>query len=488
MFRRNICALFVLVGLSAAAAAQPQPVRPELAAADGAMRAGRFEDAARQYEAWLETHPDAKEVLFALGVCKIQLGQAADAITLLRRYVRLAPDSADGHAALGVALLDGAATADAKTELETAISLNRRQANAIEALARIHLVEGNPAKAVAILAAEQAADHAADRRAAEHGDPQRVELRQLFAEALIRSGDSATAASILEKELAAVRRPPVQTYVLAGWARIKSGALARAAEICEQGMRLHPDSEIESVYLSLPGPLLAERTAARLQALSSPPDVAELIALGRVLTDVDPKRQTRANEIARKLLSQAIAMDPDNPSAHYNYGRALSHSDIHGALAAWEKALALGGSDDLRLQVYTQLGKAKDLQSDTRGAEDAFKAALDINRRLPTRVPEAAIEYVRFLQLAGRSSDAERLIDEIVAWNPWAPEARVERARLLAARGRWTQVVSEGEFVLRNAEERKELQRVAHMLLAQAYYRLQQPEKAQVHRAWLEAR
>jgi hypothetical protein len=78
-------------------------------------------------------------------------------------------------------------------------------------------------------------------------------------------------------------------------------------------------------------------------------------------------------------------------------------------------------------------------------------------------------------------------VGEIVGWNPWAPEARIERARMLADKGRWPDVVTEGEFVLRAAAGNRELLRVAHLLLARAYYRLDQPAKAQVHREWLES-
>jgi predicted Zn-dependent protease len=94
---------------------------------------------------------------------------------------------------------------------------------------------------------------------------------------------------------------------------------------------------------------------------------------------------------------------------------------------------------------------------------------------------------VRFLRLTSRSAQAEEVLKETAAWNPWAPEVHVERARLLADEGRWTEVVEAGEFVLRNAGAAGDLERVAHHLLARAYTRLNDPEKAQVHRTWIEA-
>ena len=148
-----------------------------------------------------------------------------------------------------------------------------------------------------------------------------------------------------------------------------------------------------------------------------------------------------------------------------------------GALAQWEQALTLQPADDLRMQVLTQIARARDDSSDVTGAEAAFREALALNRRLPRRVAESALDYVRFLQRQARPAEAAALVDEVVGWNPWAPEARVEKARLLADAGKWPEVVVEGEFVLANAGGSRSLQRAAHLLLARAYYRMQQPEK-----------
>lgn len=459
-----------IICLTAAA----QSAKDQLASADAAMQAGCFADAARQYEAWLKTRPDSKEVLFALGLCYLQLGRRGEAVATLRKYVSLAPESASGHAALGIALLDGTKTAEAKAELERAVQLNPKQSDAVEALARIYLVEGQAGKAAAML----------QPLASPEGSE---EIRTLLGEALIQVGQAEAATALFERALAAHPHNTPQTYALAAWANLKSGNTARAAEICEQGMRLYLDSQIEGVYLSLPATVLAERVGARIQNLQKKPDVAEMIALGRVLIDADPARKTRANEIAQRLLAHAIELAPDNASAHYNYGRALSRTSIERALAEWEKALALNPNDELRLQIYTQIGNSKRDLADFNGAEQAFRAALEINRRIPKRRPEAAIEYVRFLQLRSRAAEAEALLQEILNWNPLSPQAHLEWAKLLAARGLWDKVVEEGEFVLRNAGENEELLRSAHALLARAYHRLNRPEKAQWHRSWLES-
>ena len=466
--------LYAFITLIVCLTAAAQSASPPLASADAAMQAGRFADAAREYEAWLKTYPDSKGVLLALGICYVQLGRQNEAVATLRRYVKLVPESAAGHAALGIALLDGAKTAEAKAELETAIRLNPKQADAIEALARVHLIEGKTEEAVSLLQPLVAAGA-------------NEETLALLGDALIKAGQAQAASAMLERALQANPRSTPQLYALTAWAHLKAGDLARAAEVSERGMRIYPDSEIEAVYLSLPAPLLAERIGARIERLQKAPDVAELVAVARVLIDADPARKTRANEIAQRLLAHAIELAPDNASAHYNYGRALSQSSLERALKEWEKALALQPSDELRLQIFMKIGAAKLDLSDFEAAERAFQAALEINRRLPRRNPEAMLEYVRFLRLRSRTAEAEALLNETLSLNPLSLQAHLERAKLLAARGQWDKVVEAGEFVLRNAGENEDLLRFAHILLARAYLLLNQPEKAQKHRAWIES-
>ncbi len=454
--------------------AATQSAVPSLASADAAMQTGRYADAAQEYEAWLKAHPDSKEVLLALGVCYVQLERQEKAVATLSHYLKLVPRSAAGHAVLGIALLDGAKTAEAKAELETAVRLNPKQVDAVEALARVYLIEGKAHEAVSLLRPLVASG-------ANDG------TRLLLGDALIKSGQAQAASAMLERELQANPRSTSQIYAMTAWAHLKTGDIARTAEICERGMRIYPDSEIEAVYLSLPAPFLAERIGARIEHLQNLPDVAELVAVGRVLIDADAAHKTRANEIAQRLLAHAIELAPDSASAHYNYGRVLSQSNMEGALREWGKALALHSGGELRLQILIKIGVAKHELLDFEAAEDAFRVALEINRKLPRRNPEAMLEYVRFLRLRSRIAEAEALLNETLSWNPSSPQAHLERANLLVDLGKWDNVVGEGEFVLRNAGEDEELLRSAHILLARAYRRLNQPEKARLHQSWIES-
>lgn len=76
--------LYVFVTLLVCLTTAAQSASPPLASADAAMHAGRFADAAREHEAWLKAHPDAK-VLLALGIYYVQLGRPNEAVATLLR-------------------------------------------------------------------------------------------------------------------------------------------------------------------------------------------------------------------------------------------------------------------------------------------------------------------------------------------------------------------------------------------------------------------
>lgn len=438
------------------------------------MRAGRFADAAREYEAWLKSHPESEAVLLALGICYVQMGRQKEAVSTLRKHVALAPRSAAGHAALGVALLDGTRNSEAKAALETALRLDPKLTDAAEALARIHLIEGNAGHAVALLKPLAASSASA-------------ETRILLADALIRANRAREAAEILERELSKDPNAEPRAYALTAWANLKAGDERKAAEASERGMRLYPDSEIAAVYLRLPSAFLAERIGERIKRIQESPDVTEMLALGSFLLVADPARKTRAEEIAERLLSHAVELAPDDAFARFSYGRALRLKDSARAVAEWEKALSLRPDADLKMKILSGLASAKSELSDFAGAERAFREAAEINRKLPKPEAHLMIEYARFLQLLERKSEAEALIEEIVSLAPLSPHAHIERAKLLAARGRWDEAADAGEFVLLNAGEDAELLRAAHVLLARAYMRLNKPEKARSHQTWIDS-
>ncbi len=242
---------------------------------------------------------------------------------------------------------------------------------------------------------------------------------------------------------------------------------------------------VEGVYLSLPKEVLAGRLADRFDRARNTRDVRELIALARVLSDLDLRRKTEGPELAEALLARAAELAPSDPSVSYNYGRMLRTERKPDAMfAAWEKALSLNPDDQLKVLIYTRIAEHRAAPG---AKESAFRAALAINRKLPEPDPNPAFEYYLFLKQRSELDRAHALLAEILQWEPAFVPAVLERGKLSADRQDWPKAIEAGEYVLRNADGNSDLLRSAHTLLARAYNAVNQPEKAQVHEAWVEA-
>jgi tetratricopeptide (TPR) repeat protein len=283
---------------------------------------------------------------------------------------------------------------------------------------------------------------------------------------------------------------PLAAEDWAGEARssLQSKNYLEAAAICEQGMRADPNSdEIEAIYLSLPASVLAARWAERYERVWQSSDVRELIALGRALSDIDPGRKTEGPKLALGLLARAIQLAPDNPSAHFNYGRALRNAGAPGEMfAAWDKALTLHPGDALRVQIYSWIGQQRSVLMQPGPAAAAFEAAHTINQKPGLRQPRWAWEYFKFLKAQSRNEEAGKLLQTILSWSPGFIPAVLERARLSMARQEWMAAIRDAEYALRIAAGNAELERGAHSVLARAYHATHQESQARPHQSWIE--
>jgi tetratricopeptide (TPR) repeat protein len=404
-------------------------------------------------------------------------GRPAEAASVLQKWAADEPNSAPAHTALGVLLLDRLRLPEARTHLERAIALDPRRPAAAEALARVCLLQGDAARAAELLRPLAAAPEADDT------------VRLLFAQALLARGDPAAAARALEVVVSAGTRARPEVYVLAARASLAAAEPQKAAEVCERGMAAWPlDEPIETVYLSLPAEVVAARLARRFDLVQQAPDPAELIALGRVLSDMDPGRKTAGPELAEKLLSQALALAPENPAAHFFYGQALARrASPDAAFAAWDKALSFARDDEMKLAILTRIARRRQSLGQWERAGAVYRDALAIDRRLHPPRPAPAFEYFQFLRARSRQAEAARLLHEILTWDPLYALARMELARQFAERRQWPEAIQDAELALRLSGDNPGLLRAAHTLLARAYAAAAQPDKAALHQAWVES-
>ncbi len=458
------------------AASRTDPQR-SFAAAEELMKAGKVAEAARAFAQITRLRPGFAEAYFALGVADVQLGKPAEAATALRSYLKLEPDSPDGHAVLGILLFNDGRLAEARPELIEALRLDGTQIEALKTLGRIYNLEGEPAKAIALLrplAASRAADD---------------ETRTILASALLSGGDAAAADKILDGILAANPHSPLQTYVLAARAASENHELPKAFEICARGTKVYPNSErLDALAVSFPEAALIEHTSQRIERLKTHlRDVDEMIAVGRIIVAADKGKRKSSLELARALLARAAELEPENASAWYFYGRCLAAQlKAEESDTAYRKALACVRDDELRVLILGQIGYTETHFGHFDAADAAFRQSLELNRKLEHHIPESAFLYYQFLVLRERDDERHALLDEILRWEPLFPPTLLERAKDYVAREQPQKGLEDASLVARNAED-PELQRSAHFLLVKIYGMLGRSAEAQAHADWIKA-
>jgi tetratricopeptide (TPR) repeat protein len=273
------------------------------------------------------------------------------------------------------------------------------------------------------------------------------------AQAYIAQGNLAKAAESLEQALAADPDAGSEAYLTLIDCRLKLGQNDRALEAAERGVKRYPAS----------GPLLKAAGAMMLQENSS-------------------------SERAGELLERATRAAPQDAGAHYAYGLwALMNHREEIAIAAERKALALSPAEDLKVQALTFIGLGEDALKRPQRAEEAFRAALAANRKLPTLNPGAALEFAMFLTRQSRQGEAQKLLEEILKFAPGFGAAHLERAKYLSAQGDLESALAEGKMALDQAGADLKSLRAAHAFLARTCFALGRMDEAQVHQSWIES-
>jgi tetratricopeptide (TPR) repeat protein len=472
---RKTASILLLAAFSVIAVAAPAPsLEKLLTEGRDHLAAGRFEEAASRFRSALAIRSDVPEALFGLGVACGRLGRLPEAEEALRHYVRLEPSSADGRSALGMVLLMAGKPAAAKTELERALRLEPDSLETAKALASIETGQYHGERTVSLLKPFEASP--------EFDEGARLLLAAGYAE----SGNPAAAVAILSPLVQAQPAPPPEFFILAIDSGSRAGDAAFAERACALGLRLYLNSdEIEQRCLRIVPVSFVKDLEASLRG--SAEDVSALIVLGRLMTDVAETAEAPSRERGFKLLQKAAALSPSDATVLYNLGRCLRVlARPEEAIPILDRALGAHPSEELQTLVYTQIALSEQyLQHDAK-AEDAFRRAVELNRRLPRRMPEPAFRYYTFLADANKEQEAAAALDEILRWDPAFLPARMRRARSLADAGRPAEAAGEAEVVARNASPAdQELLRAAHILLLQVCTKLGRADEAAAHQAWL---
>ena len=452
-------------------------VNRDFAAGQLLLKSGKIPQAAHAFEQIVYRYPAFAEAYFSLGVSYTQLGKPSKAITALQSYVKLSSGSPDGHAVLGILLFNEGRIADARPELEWAVRLDASQGEAAKTLGRVYNLEGNPAKTIALLLPRTTAG------------PADEETRAVLARALLSSGDAAAASKLLDGILSGGSPASLQAYILAAMAARDSHDLPKALSICERAAQAYPNSEQpENLAASFPQEALIARTTQRLKEIKNRPnDVAELIAVGRIMIEADKRRRGLLLDLSNALLTHAVQLEPENAAAWYHYGRCLvAQVKPEEADAALNKALAVTHDEELRVLILAQLGFVESNLNHLDAADSAYRQSLAINRKLQHPIPSAAFLYYQFLVLRDREPEGVALREEILSWEPLFAPALLERAKTLISQEQPQKAVEAAELVTRNTED-PEVLRKAHYLLVKIYTMTGNQKAAQAHSDWIKA-
>jgi tetratricopeptide (TPR) repeat protein len=222
--------------------------------------------------------------------------------------------------------------------------------------------------------------------------------------------------------------------------------------------------------------------------------VAPLVLLIVTLSWGDLKREAEsllqrnpADDRAGELLEQAVAADPNDAEAHYLLGRwALVKRHFERAVETETRAAQLSPKIPVaQMQAWTIVAVAEDQMNEPDKADETFRRAMAINRRLPHLDPNAAYEYLKVLETGHRDGEARALTLEILKASPDYGPAHLSKAKWLAAENKSTEAVKEAEYALTRLEGNRAVERDAHYLLARLYLRLKQSGQAEPHKRWL---
>lgn len=313
------------------AAAQPQAVSEQVAAAEAAIVKSDWKAAETHLETWLAAHPADGRALFDAGYVADAQNRAEDAAALYRRAVEANPRSFEARVSLGLLLARLGKLAEARPELAAATALDPGEAGpgakarAWRALAEIDR-ESDPADASKDLleALKLSAETPADTL-----------LAAILAD---QAGQYEAAEAAYRRVLA---KDPKSAPANAGLAHlmIARKQYPEAEDLLRAALEQTPDD-----------PALNAQMAAVLAAQ----DKAEALPLMEKLHAAHPKDTAMTRMLAEvlaqagdpagsdKLYTELLAASPDDPALLVAHGQNLTRQlEFAEALAAFDKATRL---------------------------------------------------------------------------------------------------------------------------------------------------
>ena len=271
---------------------------------------------------------------------------------------------------------------------------------------------------------------------------------------LAKEGNCAAAVQTLASALATSHAPTAAPYLLLSDCATQMNRPADAEQILRKGLAAYPAS----------------------------PDLQ--LALGELLMDVQPYSLE-----AGQLLERSVRTAPRDPETRHSYAR-WAHINLRERICVAQEKVAVllpGLDEDELLQMNTLLGICAGRVEDAVEARAAFRRANAVNLRQKTYSPEAAWQYVEFLERFGKDAEVQSIVGEILDHAPGFGPARLERAKYFDRQGQPDKAVEAARLALQSAGNDLNDERSAHEILARSFTALGDTVSASREQAWIDA-
>ncbi|MDQ2777502.1 MAG: hypothetical protein M3Y57_21690 [Acidobacteriota bacterium] len=126
------------------------------------------------------------------------------------------------------------------------------------------------------------------------------------------------------------------------------------------------------------------------------------------------------NPEAGALLQKSAEALPHDPESHHFYAQWAYLNNRESICVDQERqALAVAGSNEhALLQMHTLKALCEDKLDQAEAAGGDFRESNSINLKLPPFDPATALQYVDFLNRRGKDSEAQKIVDELLARAP----------------------------------------------------------------------
>jgi tetratricopeptide (TPR) repeat protein len=189
-------------------------------------------------------------------------------------------------------------------------------------------------------------------------------------------------------------------------------------------------------------------------------------------------------DVARQAFERAVALAPESAYARFMLG--FCHyvaNDFATALPALQKAVALDPADG---NAAFYLALTHEALAQTPEAIRLYQTAIELQKRSGRPNAETHTAYARLLFTLGRFDESARQVACVLEIEPASRDGHYEQGRLFFEAGKFAEAAAEAEKALA-VKGLGTTDRQIHFLLARAYAKDGDRERAKVHRQLFEA-